>query len=130
MKRRTPVKNNVSLHLPKPTLDAIVEFAKAGDISASTIVAALLAGHIDELRQLAAIAMKARGSGFAPLDEVYDLLAHLWMETALELAAATGDQSPWRTADEGLQTQWAEDVAVFKLRKRIHAMRRHEVPQT
>jgi hypothetical protein len=69
MKRRTPSRNTVTLHLPKPTLDAIVEFAKAGDISASTIVAALLAGHVDELRQLTAIAMKARGSGFASLDE-------------------------------------------------------------
>ena len=130
MKRRTDSKNTVTLHLPKPTLDAIVEFAKVGDISESTIVAALLAGHVDELRQLTTIAMKARGSGFASLDEVYDLLAHLWMETALELAAATGDQSPWKTSDEGVQAQWAEDFAVFKLRKRIHAMKRYEVPQS
>lgn len=129
MKRRTESKNSVALQLPKPTLDAILEFSKAGDISASAVVAALLAGHVEELRELTAIAKKARGSGAVPLDEVYDLLAHLWMETALELSAATNDQCPWNTSDEDLQAQWAEDFAAFKLRKRINAMRRHEVPQ-
>ena len=127
MKRRLEFKDALTVRLPEPTLNAINALAAAGDISASTIAAALLANHIDDLRQMTSLANEARGTVAVRLDEVYDLLAHLWLETALDLAAAAGDEFPWKTNDEKLRAQWAADLAVFRLRKRLNAMRRHEV---
>lgn len=127
MTRKTRPEGALTVHLPEPTLEAIRAFAAAGDIKESTIVSALLADHVEDLRQLTSVATRARGSAGIPLDDVYDLLAHLWMETAIQLAGAAGDEFPWRSHDERLRKQWAEDLAIFKLRKRLCAMARHEI---
>lgn len=127
MKRRLRTHEVLPLQLPKATADAVRAMAAACDISASAVVSSLLANNVDDLVRISSLVTEARGTENVPFDDVCDVMAHLWMETAIRLSIGSDNAFPWRTGDDTLRNQWAEDLEILKLRKRIHAMRRHEV---
>ena len=118
--------STLTLTLPKATVDALFAVAATCDIRASTIASALISEHVSELQSMAGLVMRARGDSEASLDEVCDLLSHLWIHAAINESNAANDGCPWKSSDKSLRAQWVEDLAVLQLRGRINQMRLHE----
>ncbi len=129
MKSGKQTEPTLTLRLSKSTSEAIDHLAAACDLTPSGIVEAFLSEHVPDMKSMSALAKRMRGTSGSSLDETCDLVAHLWMHEAIALSTLANEGFPWASTDEGLRTQWADDLALFDLRKKVSSMKQHEAKE-